>query len=217
MHFKAPHFRQNIGHKVRVGVAITLFTGAFLLTSGIFYKAYSQEKKPKWGDTVQVYKSDGQAKTDTTRAAEYIPEKLRPYLKTLEYYVPGPLTLKDFSDLKNMKPEERENSKVELFRVPWRTMDDGTPFQLSKSVINSLSKEDGKLVQDKWDMAKTKLIVALTVQNGLTPEDALNPAKGGYDPGSAEVEKMAKDWNAAKWMDKRSREIYKRRSHFYKE
>ena len=93
MHFKAPHFRQSVGHNVKVGVAVTLFTGAFLLTSGIFTRAYSQEKKPKGGDTMllmqtssgQVYKPVEQAKKDTTKTMGTVPKLVIPDVKTLEH------------------------------------------------------------------------------------------------------------------------------------
>lgn len=219
MHFKAPHFRQSTGHKVSVGATITLFTGAFLLTSGISTKVYSQDKK-KGGDAVLLMQTGPsfktqEAKKDTTKTMEYVPAPLRPYLKTLEYYIPLPLTLKEFADLKNMTPKERENSQVESFRVPWRSVGNCTPFQQPQSRLDSLPPEDRKLVYDKWDGkdgAAVKLIVAFTVQNGLTPKDALNPAKGGYDPNSAEVDKMVKDWNAARSMDWHGDDFYERRS-----
>jgi len=207
MHFKVPHFRQNIGHKARVGVAITLFTGAFLLTSGIITRAYSQEKKPKGGDTVLLMQTSGfktqEAKKETIKTPEYIPAPLKPYLKTLEYYVPPPLTLKDFAD---------RSPDVESFRLFWRRADTNYPsFGLPKTALDSCKAEDQQMVGEKWKLANVKLIVAFTMQNGLTPEDALNPAKGGYDPNSREVQDMKRQWRGGKEIDRLKDELIQQR------
>ena len=161
MHFKTPHFRQGIGHKVRVGVAITLFTGAFLLTSGIFTRAYSQERKSKGGDTVLLMQTDSTfkapvAQKDTPKAAAPWQVTLKDAL-TLTHYVPH--SLRDYSS-----PEVRMralDSKIKrVYAEGWARMEDATvPFDLPRDVYENCKPQQRAIIDANWKAALREIHV----------------------------------------------------------
>ena len=203
MHFKTPHSRQSIGHKVRVGAAITLFTGAFLLTSGIFTKAYSQDKKPKGGDTVLLmqtvtHKPIEQVKKDTTKTMDTIPKIVVPDVRSFEHYNPYPWSLTDSMFLKR-------DSNLGMYRDAWMDIDDHySPFGVSNKVLSKYSPEERKELDRRWKIAKIELIVAFLSDRGIPPSSALDPKKGGYEQNSKEVQDMLKEWQILKDLDRRN-------------
>jgi len=201
MHFKAPHFRQSIGHKVRAGVAITLFTGAFLLTSGIFTRAYSQDKKPKGGDTVLLMQTSGfktqEAKKDTTKTLDTVPKLVLPDVKTLKYNFPFNVTDSMFTS-KDPKVRERLWDYAEI----WSGMEDKlNPFGLPANVLKSYSKEDLQELERRWEPVRASWIVAFLSDKGVTPSNALKV----HTP--EEVKDMLREWKALKETNKAMHEL----------
>jgi len=206
MHFKAPHFRQSIGHNVRVGVAVTLFTGAFLLTSGIFTRTYSQtNEKKKGGDTVllmqtssgQVYKPFEQAKKDTTKTMDTVPKLIIPDVKTIKYRFPFDVNDSMFT---SKDPEVRE--RLLDYADVWRRVEDKlAPFGLPENVIKSYNGKDLKELKQRWEMEKTSWIVAFLSDKGATPSNALKV----HTP--EEVKDMLRRWQNLTEIDKKMHEL----------
>ncbi|MFA6327913.1 MAG: hypothetical protein WCY41_00530 [Candidatus Micrarchaeia archaeon] len=191
MHVKTAHFRQKTGHVSRVGAAIFL-TGAFLLTSGIFTKVYSQNKgTKKGGDTVLLmqtgaFKSIEQAKKDTTKTMDTIPKLVIPDVRTLEHYMPYSNSLSD-KTFSEKKPE------LGAFRAAWLDAENYTPpFGLSGRVLNSYSKEDRVELERRWENAKNELRVAFLSDKGATPSNAFKI----HTP--AEVKALLEEWQELK-------------------
>jgi len=199
------HFRQNIAHKARVGAAVFL-TGTFLLTSGIFYKAYSQERKPKGGDTVllmqtspgPVYKPVEQAKKDTTtKTMDTTPKLVIPDVKTIKYRFPFDVTDSMFTS-KDPKVRERLLDYADI----WRSMDDKlAPFGLPANVIKSYSKEDLQELKQRWETVRTGWIAAFLSDKGATPSNALKV----HTP--EEVKDMLRRWQNLNEIDKKMHEL----------
>ena len=190
MRFKTAHFRQKTSHISTLGAAFFL-TGAFLLTSGIFTAAYSQDRKTKkGGNTVLLmqtgaFKSIEQAKKDTTKTMDTIPKLVIPDVRTLEHYMPYPSL--------NDSVFARKDRLVELYRDVWREdCDLRNPFGLSDKVINSYSPKDKAELMRRWEIAKTELVVAFLSDRGATPTNALKI----HTP--EEVKKMLRDWKIDK-------------------
>ncbi len=191
MHFKAPHFRQNIGHKVRVGVAITLFTGAFLLTSGIIARAYSQEKKPKGGDTVLLMQTDSTFKTPATNKVVQKP---------------------DISKLRfpEVVPDSVFLSKSEIrfvYAESWAKKEDSEqykrPFGLSEAQMKLLNKEDVAQVSKMWEDGKKAFVLAVySKREGITPSNALQKYDENNPVDKKEKDDILRYWEGVKAINK---------------
>jgi len=191
MHFKPPH-RQSVGRISTVGAALFL-TGAFLLTSGIFTKAYSQEKKPKGGDSTLLmqtnpsFKMPEVKKDTTTKTMESVPKIVVP-----KYYNPWPGTLTD-SMFVNKSPD------LQAYKETWMTMEDKhSPFGWPKSKIAPRKEE----VTAAWEDAKMMLRIAFIRGAPLSKIDLKAYSKD-------ELDQINTEWNAVKGS------VTAPREHFY--
>ena len=187
MHFKTPHFGQNMGYKARVGAAVFL-TGTFLLTSGISIKVYSQNNKTKGGDSTLLMQTGPgfiETKKDTSKTMDTVPKIVVPDVKTLEHYNPFPNLLTDSMFI-------NKNKKLQTFRELWSGLEDScTPFGLSQKVIDSYSPQDKKELMLRWEIAKNELRVAFMSDKGVTPANALKLP-------TEEVKKLLENWDNMK-------------------
>lgn len=196
MRFKTPHFGQNIGYKARVGAAVFL-TGAFLLTSGIFNKSYSQNNVTnKGGDSTLLMQTSTfkpvETKKDTSKTMDTVPKIVVHDVTSFEHYNPYPSGMSDSMFTK-------KDPNLRLYRDAWMDVDGSySPFGLSKKVLDSYTPEERKELDRRWEIAKTELIVAFLSDKGLPPSSALDPKKGGYSIDSKEVQDMLAEWQTLK-------------------
>ena len=174
------HSRQKAGYVSTVGAALFL-TGAFLLTSGIFYKAYSHDRKTKkGGDTMLLMQTSPSfkipaAKRDTT-TMDTVPKIVIP-----KFFNPWPGVLTDSMFV-------NKSTDLQAYKEAWMTYEDKCPpFGWPKNKVALLKNE----IMPAWEDAKMMIRIAFLRGAPLSKIDLKAYSK-------EERNQINTEWNAIK-------------------